>query len=294
MPTAVIGGSGFIGHELVRALQATGRDVISIDQQRVEAPIPGALYREADALRIADLVEALHGADSVVYAAGVADLEASAHEASITAEQNVVGIAVALEAAHSLGMEKFAYLSSVYAGGLVGGFYSASKRAAEDYLKVAADRWYLDTRIVRVGSVYGPSVSGRSLVNQVVREALAGGAIQVSGDPDQRRSYIHVSDVAQAIVRILFEDAFRGLTVRLVGEEAVTLRDLCLMACEAIGTPSPVITEPDNGSPHYVRVPDQPREVPVTLSLDQFIDLGSGIAQLAEYYREVSHANLSL
>ncbi len=293
MQTAVIGGAGFIGHNLVKVLRATGRDVVSIDQKGTESPVDGVSYREVDALVMPDLIDALEGSDSLVYTAGAADLEASAHEATITAQQNVLGIAIAIEAAHSLDLGTFGYLSSVYASGLVGGFYSASKRAAEDYLRVAADRWSLDTRIVRVGSVYGPSLSGKSLVNRIVRDALFQGEIRVSGDRSQRRSYIHVADVAEAIIRVLSDDTFRGLTVRLVGEEAITLDDLCLIASEAIGTPSPVITEPLSYSPHYVRLPDRPRDVPVTVSLPQFVDLGAGIAELVEYYRESGHANLS-
>lgn len=281
---AVVGSSGFIGSELIRPLLEHGYSIVAVDVRVPESKLAGVTYLACDALDSEALSAALVGVNAVIYCAGASDLESNAHEATITAHQNVVGIAITLEACVHAEVGQIVYLSSVYAGGLVGGFYSASKRAAEDYLRVASERFGLTVKIVRVGSVYGPSSSSRSLVNRVVRAATKDRRIVLNGTPSQKRSYIHVRDVAQGLLAIVENDNYANQTLRLVGEEAIELGELCEITLEATGTDHYEILPERPGSPHYIRTPDRSAAVARTVSLPQFIDLQAGISELLTFY----------
>lgn len=87
------------------------------------------------------------------------------------------------------------------------GFYSITKRCAEQLVVSYCETYGLHYRILRLGNVVGPGdkkVSKQKNALQFMLNSLAGGEpVEIYGDGAQYRDYIHVNDVARAIGLIL-------------------------------------------------------------------------------------------
>ncbi len=86
--------------------------------------------------------------------------------------------------------------------------YDESKRFAEAMTMAYHRRYGLDTRIVRIFNTYGPGMrpdDGRVIPN-FITQALSGRDLTIYGDGEQTRSFCFVSDLVEAIHRVLFSD----------------------------------------------------------------------------------------
>ncbi len=83
--------------------------------------------------------------------------------------------------------------------------YGASKATAELYLKLYRSLHCIDCRVARIANPYGAGQrAGRDLgaVTTFVRHALSGQKIEIWGNGEVVRDYIHVSDVASCLVKL--------------------------------------------------------------------------------------------
>jgi UDP-glucuronate decarboxylase len=90
--------------------------------------------------------------------------------------------------------------------------YDESKRAAETLLMDTARISDADIRIARIFNTYGPGMTtsdGRAIPN-FVAQAKAGNALTVHGDGTQTRSFCHVSDTVDALLRLGSMPTARG------------------------------------------------------------------------------------
>ena len=96
------------------------------------------------------------------------------------------------------------------------GVYDEAKRFAEA-MTMAYHRYHgLDTRIVRIFNTYGPRMrpdDGRVVSNFIV-QACRGESLTVYGSGDQTRSFCYVSDTAEGIMRVLFQDSDKSVDQR--------------------------------------------------------------------------------
>jgi len=86
--------------------------------------------------------------------------------------------------------------------------YSEGKRAAETVMAVARSRWLVDVRVVRIFNTYGSRMSlddGR-VIPTFVRQALTEEDLIVYGDGQQTRSFMHVSDLVSALMRLSIDE----------------------------------------------------------------------------------------
>jgi nucleoside-diphosphate-sugar epimerase len=81
--------------------------------------------------------------------------------------------------------------------------HAVHKRTVEEYLKLYEKLFGLRFTIARITNPYGPGQpKGRTaygVINRLIHLALAGEALTIYGDGDQRRDYIHVADVVDAL-----------------------------------------------------------------------------------------------
>jgi len=83
--------------------------------------------------------------------------------------------------------------------------YGAGKATAEVYLNLYRELYGLDCRIARIGNAYGPGqdpARGLGAVSTFIHRALAEEEIIIWGDGEIVRDYIHISDVASALVAL--------------------------------------------------------------------------------------------
>ena len=228
MKSLVSGGAGFIGSNLVDALQARGDEVTVIDDLSTgrahnldPALAGGARLVEAD-IRDGDAVTGLFEEvrPQVAYhLAAQIDVRRSVADPAFDASINVGGTANLLEAARVAGTGRFVNIST---GGAIYGEgdgkelplaenaaveplapYGQSKFAAEGYVALYRRLYDLSGVSLRLGNVYGPRQDplGEAGVIAIFCGRLrAGAAPTVFGDGRQTRDYIDVGDVVSAML----------------------------------------------------------------------------------------------
>ena len=83
--------------------------------------------------------------------------------------------------------------------------YGAGKATAEVYLNLYRELYGLDCRIARIGNPYGPGqdpTRGLGAVSTFIHRALNRQEIIIWGNGEIVRDYIHISDVASALVTL--------------------------------------------------------------------------------------------
>ena len=218
----VIGGAGYIGSALVEKLLNLGFTVAVLDAmhygERALSRVAGhpafRLIRE-DFRHIEVITRAISGVGSVIHLGGLVGDSACATDPDLTIDINVTGTKLIGEIAKARGVRRFIFASScsVYeASDEVMGeesrfnpqsLYARSKVASEAVLSSLNGPEFAVT-CLRFATIYG--VSGRTrfdlVVNLLCAKAVRDGVITVFGE-DQWRPFVHVEDVARAIVMTL-------------------------------------------------------------------------------------------
>jgi len=205
----IIGGSGFVGSWLARALLAAGHEVRLIDQAP-SAAYPERLIR-ADVRDRAALIEACRGCDTLYNLA--AEHRDDVQPVARYYDVNVTGAEHTCEAAERHGIERLVFTSTVAVYGMVEreadetaplrpfNAYGHTKLAAERVFEAWAER--APTRsltVVRPTVVFGPDNRGNvyTLLAQIAR-----GRSLVLGDGRNRKSMAYVENVADFLAHAL-------------------------------------------------------------------------------------------
>jgi nucleoside-diphosphate-sugar epimerase len=224
-PVLVIGGAGYIGSHTVDLLLQAGHSVRVLDRlmygSQSLAPFLGRRdfeLIEGDVTDITRLTLAMKGASAVVHLAGLVGDPACAVDEQFTRHTNIVATRMAKDVAHSLGVHRFVFASSCSVYGMsdkeVGetdalnpvSMYAQTKIDSENELLYTVSEDFHVT-VLRFATVFGHSPRPRfDLVgNLFTAQAMTDGLITVIG-PQQWRPFIHVRDLARAIVRVLKEN----------------------------------------------------------------------------------------
>jgi UDP-glucose 4-epimerase len=245
----VTGASGFIGRHVMRALHAAGYDVvaITIEGRKQEAlreiTFPFEHVRVDDVNKLGNAVRVCE-APFVVHLNGCVTTERSMRSLQDTLTWNLLSTVDVLTACVDTHVERVILMGSCEEYGQnVSPFdprlaadpsspYGASKAAASAYARMFYNSYKLNTVILRPSVVYGPGQSPRMLISQVLR-ALADGEPVAVTEGIQTRDFIFVSDVADAIVLSLENEAMDGRSWNVGSGEVVTVRE-CLQRIERI------------------------------------------------------------
>ena len=157
--------------------------------------------------------------------------------------------------------------------------YGEGKRMAELLCSIYADKHAIQTKIARCFAFVGPHLplDAHFAIGNFIRDALAGGPIEVGGDGTPRRSYLYAADLAVWLWTILF----RGQSCRpynVGSDDNLSIADLAhSVACHT--QPKPHVTiahKPDPCKPamRYVPSIDRGRE---ELGLCPFTLINEGI-----------------
>lgn len=294
MKTIVFGGSGFLGSHVADALSAAGHSVTIFDCRPSRFVQPSQRFILGNILDAADVIDAVADQNVVYNFAGLADLDRATTQPAETVRLNVLGCVNVLEAARAAAVTRFVLTSTIYVYSDAGGFYRASKQAAEIYLEEYQRRYGLDYTILRYGTLYGRRATDHNSVHGYLRQALDERRITVYGTGDEVREYIHVEDAALASVRIL-DNEFRNQHVILTGDHAMRVADLLTMIREIVGSDVKLDIRPHARrvpglDAHYQLTPYTFRpKMARTLVSHYYVDMGQGLVDcLAEIAETVS------
>lgn len=113
--------------------------------------------------------------------------------------------------------------------------YATSKAVLEHYIRACHLDHQLDYLTVRIFNAYGPRLRGRVL-DRFVDHALRGEALRVHGDGSQTRCFTYVTDLVDAIVRLLATPAAHNTVYNVGNPEEVSIEELAQRICAINGT----------------------------------------------------------
>ena len=141
--------------------------------------------------------------------------------------------------------------------------YDEGKRAAEtlafDFLRARR----ADVRVARIFNTYGPKMrcdDGR-VVSNVICQALSGADITIYGDGSQTRSFCFVTDMVEALRRLMDTDRAVGMAVNLGNPEELTVMQLADIVVAMTGSASRIVHEPLPEDDPRRRKPDIARAI---------------------------------
>lgn len=222
MNCLVLGGNGFIGSHLVDQLLAEGHTVRVFDKyaEYYRKPLPAVDYQYGDFGNRGLLMEALTGIDVVFHLISTTLPKTSNDDPAFDVQSNVVETVFLLEQCMARQVKKIIFISS---GGTVYGkpstlpipensptdpecSYGITKLAIEKYLYLF---WYLhglDYTILRLANAYGERqrpTATQGAIPVFLERAMRNDEIVVWGNGSVVRDYIHVKDIAHALLKAL-------------------------------------------------------------------------------------------
>jgi nucleoside-diphosphate-sugar epimerase len=268
-PVLVVGGAGYIGTHVVEQLLQADMPVRIFDRLLYgRGPIndlvtdPRVELVEGDVTDMVKLLEAMRGASSVVHLAGLVGDPACAVDEAFTRHTNVIATRMVKEAALSFGVPRFIFASSCSVYGTADrevsegdelnpvSLYARTKIDSERELLLCPDENFSVT-VLRFATVFGHSRRPRFdlVANLFTAQAFTDGRITLTGE-SQWRPFVHVRDLARAIVVVLKSDPelMRGQVFN-VGDRRLnmTIGQLAETVKGVVGSIRPVeiIRQPD-------------------------------------------------
>jgi UDP-glucose 4-epimerase len=209
----VTGGSGFIGRHLVSHLLNKNCEILVIDKNTYKHRVTENLrfarcdISDVDALK-AISQRANFQTDSIVFhLAAQSRVNPSFDDPLKSYKDNITGTANVLEVLCKPFSSKLIYAgSSSYYGGAMANPYAFSKHLGEEMCRMYTKCYGMQTAVARFFNVYGPGhvTEGPDATVVGIFERLhkAGLPLTITGDGEQRRDFIHVSDVVCALYKM--------------------------------------------------------------------------------------------
>ena len=306
MKIAITGGAGFVGSHLAEFLLAQGHQVTCLDNlitgkvRNIENITDNENFKfiEYDITKYIDLPDSvdyiLHFA-SPASPADFARFPIQILKAGGVGTLNALGLAKAKKTKFLL-----ASSSEVYGDALINpqqedywgnvnqigprGVYDEAKRFAEALTMAYHRQHGIDTRIARIFNTYGPRMrkdDGRVIPN-FITQALNDEPLTVFGDGSQTRSFCYVSDLIQAIYRLMLAEV--NEPVNLGNPHEITIRELAEKIIGITGSKSAITFKPLPQDDPKTRRPDITRAKSL-LGWQPQVTLDEGLRITIEWFK---------
>jgi nucleoside-diphosphate-sugar epimerase len=201
-------------------------------------------FREADITNLDDLRKHVEGCDVVLHQAAIPSVSRSVEDPSRSHINNATGSLNVLEASRrSTGVRRVVLACSSSTYGAADGSaleetvppkpmspYAVSKYAAEQYARVYAQLYKLETVCLRYFNVYGPfqRTGGihSPLVPTIIEHLLSGRPIPVHGNGRQSRDFTYIDNVVDANIRAAQTSGISGEVFNVGCGRSVSVLDV--------------------------------------------------------------------
>jgi dTDP-L-rhamnose 4-epimerase len=166
--------------------------------------------------------------------------------------------------------------------------YALNKYAQERLCLMIGKAYGIPTAALRFFNVYGPRQALSNPYTGVLAifaaRLLNGKPPMVFEDGEQRRDFVHVSDVARAFVLALNEPAANGEVINIGSGENRTVREVATLQANSMGRPeiSPLITNQARAGDIRHNIPDLTKAQTV-LGYRAKAKFSTGLEELAEW-----------
>lgn len=237
----VLGGSGFIGRAIVRALAQRGYRV-KVAARRIELAEPvktagdvGQVMLVRANLRVpGSIAKVVAGSEAVVNASGIAWQRGRQRYQTV----HVAGARTIADACRGFGVQRLIHVSGIGADARSStNAYVQSKVGAED----AVIAGFPDATIVRPSVVFGP---GDAMFTRLARIASMAPFLPLIGDGSARVQPVFVGDVADAVATLLGKPETARSVFELGGPRVYTYREIAALVLREIDRKKPIIGVP--------------------------------------------------
>jgi uncharacterized protein YbjT (DUF2867 family) len=236
----VLGGTGFVGTELVTRLAQAGHSVrvptrnLSFGNHLKVLPTLQLIAANVQDTRA--LGQLFDGMDVVINLVGI--LNERGRQTFRAVHADLTGKVV--EAMRAARVTRLLHMSAIGASAQGPSQYLRSKAEAEALTRVAATS--IDATIFRPSVIFGP---GDSLTNRFARLLRASHGVLPLARPRARFAPIWIQDVVDAFVRALPDRQTAGKCYELCGPDVMTLTELVRTTAAAARLPCHVVPIPD-------------------------------------------------
>jgi UDP-glucose 4-epimerase len=127
--------------------------------------------------------------------------------------------------------------------------YGSHKRLSEQYLELYQRNFQIPYTIIRITNPYGIKQqvkhSKYSIVGWFIRQALEGKKISIYGSGEQKRDYIYISDISEAIYSIAFNEKTINKIYNLGYGKSIQFKEMVETIIDVV----------ENGSIEYIKWP---------------------------------------
>jgi len=305
----VTGAAGFIGRSIAAELLARGEQVRGIDnfitgKQSNLAGLEEMEFIEGDLRQPSVCARACEGVEAIFHEAALASVPRSVADPAGTNEHCVTATLNVLVAAREAGVRRVVYAGSSSAYGDTPTLpksesmtpnpispYAAAKLAGEQYMRVFARVYGLETVVLRYFNVFGPYQDPTSQYSGVLaifcRKMLAGEQPTIYGDGEQSRDFTYIENVVRANLLAASAPGERvsGRVMNLATGERFTLNQTFTMLKEMTGYHG----EPAYAAPRAGDIRDSLADIGLArelLGYEPLVGFGEGLRRTVEWYKE--------
>lgn len=249
----ITGAAGFIGSHVAEALAKAGFEILGIDNystgRRENLEGTGIRVEECDITQEITVngVFSTFQPQAVVHLAAQAAITTAQTNPQKDLKINGIGTLNITRACECFDVKQLVYASTsaVYGDRLTlampestplrpDNYYGASKLAGELYVHIAD---LVMKTILRFGNVYGPRqipIGENQVIARMLNHLMYGEDFYIFGDGKQKRDFVYVEDVAQAVVKSIGQ---RGGAFNIAGGESHSVNEIARLVAKIYGLP---------------------------------------------------------
>ena len=313
MKFIVTGGAGFIGHNVVRNLEALGHECFILDsttdygfinQEEIDYLKTVRVNRIRANNHYVDLrnheyvknffLNFSYNCDAVIHLASFPRQKAVEKNPLWASDVMGTSLVNLLELTKNFRIPKFVYISSsmVYGDFTDGvkedticrpqGQYGIMKLMGEDLVKDYSRRGCFDHVIIRPSAVYGEYDVEDRVVSKFILSALRGKTLKVNGASEQL-DFTHVSDTAMGIAKAVVSRNTLNKTYNITRSVGRSLQDAAELVVKLVGSGNVEIADRDMNFPSRGRLSISSARQ--DFGYDPRVDIEAGFKQYIDWFK---------
>lgn len=302
----VLGGLGFIGSHITRALVRQGYDVRVFGKADSSRALIWDISNqieitEGDITQADQVLRAIADADVLIHLVHTTRPASSMIDPFHDVCSNVASQTNWLKRLSVTNLKKIIYVSS---GGTIYGIpqsplvnenhptdpicsYGITKLAIEKYISMYSRTYGINYCMIRPGNIYGNGSrinSGQGIIGVLSSKALRGEQLEIWGTGENLRDYLHVDDLVSAVLKLMnYEGAHKVFNVS--SGTGHSILDIVDRIGRHFGKPMSIVWKPSREFDVPVNVLDSSR-LCIETGWQPRINLDSGIARTIKWLKE--------
>jgi len=251
----VTGAAGLVGQAVAFTLRKRGAAVLGLDlADDSQRGVVACDLR--DAPRLTAITQSLEFA-AIVHCGGVSGPAVHREDPGHVARTNIESTVNLLELAVARGVPRFVFASSAAVYGPTPedvaveeerplrptSVYAASKVAGEALVEACSHQYGLSGVSLRIAAVYGPGRRTPCAIRDMILAGQEGRPATLPHGRDRRYHYIHVHDVAEAVVAAIRADAVRKPAYTIAADRGITMGELAQLVRTIVPGPPVFVGE---------------------------------------------------